>query len=109
MKLEYNSTISIMVYYVGAALLDVTVVPLIFVGCWNNVIPQTFDFVHKIDYRAALLIRLTLTGFYDIFERGARRQDNNMRFEYYLNGICESINSIKQKSIKNELPENDIV
>ena len=104
--INYNPSTSMMGFYLGAVALDIAVVPLILMRCWNVVIPQTFDSVHEIDYKAALLIRLTLYALTCIFGNSAHQADYDMRYEHYLNIIC---NSIKKEPIKTKPFECNMV
>ena len=59
--------------------LDIGVSPLILMSCWNAVMPQTFDYVHPLDYTGAFLIRIAFWAFFWIFSRCKRKSASRER------------------------------
>jgi len=91
MTLEYKSSTCTIIYCTGALIMDLFVVPLILMACWNEIIPKTFDYVHPLDYKGALLIRLTIYSCTAIFGSSTTNLDNDYQKEHYLKVICDSI------------------
>jgi hypothetical protein len=89
------------------SILDLFLVPLVLMSCWNVVIPKTFDSVHSLNYMGAFFIRIVVSLlFSNFFIPAVEDNDRKHFFKHYINEICKTI---ENKKTQIQEPINDSV
>ena len=94
-SIKYEASICMTIFGFIVIGLDLGVTPLILLNCWNNVIPQTFDNIHEIDYIKAFYMRLIIYAFSAIFGRLYNAVHYKLVIEHYANVLIATLDKNK--------------
>jgi hypothetical protein len=104
---NYESSNSINIYGFICSILDLFLVPVVLMSCWNVVIPKTFDSVHSLTYMGAFFIRIVVSLLFgNSFLSIVEDNDRKCFLKHYINEICNTIQNNKPQI---QEPVNNLV